>query len=155
MPSNATAKIKLAPKRALVVIALLVVCSIGVAIHAIDENRTATLRTDKGVRRLEVVDTTMARSKGLGNRSSMPTGQGMLFVYDHPSVNCFWMKDMHFSLDMIWLDTDRTVIHIEKHVSPATFPTSFCPAGMSQYVIELNAGQADALGVKVGDRLRF
>lgn len=155
MPSNVTAKIKLAPKRTLITISIVLVAIIGFAVYSFLSDDTATLKTDHGAKQLEVVDTDETRSRGLSNRSSLPLGQGMLFVYDNPAIHCFWMKDMQFPLDMIWVNADRTVVHIERSVAPNTYPKSFCPGDAAQYVIELNAGQAAELGIRIGNRLRF
>lgn len=155
MRSNVTAKIKLAPKRTLVTLSIVLLAIIGFAVYAFIANDTTTLKTEHGSRQLEVVDTDETRGKGLGNRTNLPLGQGMLFVYDDASIHCFWMKDMKFPIDMIWLSSDRTVVHVERNVSPDTYPKSFCPGSAAQYVIELNAGQAAELGISVGNRLRF
>lgn len=155
MRSNVTAKIKLAPRRTLVTLSIVVLALVGFAIYSFTLDDSATLKTDRGSRQLAVVDTEEARSKGLGDRANLPLGQGMLFVYDSPAIHCFWMKDMKFSIDMIWVSADRTVVHIERNVAPDTYPKSFCPEGAAQYVIELNGGQAAELGIDVGDRLRF
>lgn len=103
---------------------------------------------------LEYADTHSEQVLGLSGRESMAKDSGMLFIYDYPDTRCMWMKDMRFSLDMIWLDRDQKVLKIAKAVSPDTFPQTFC-AGNTQYVIELNAGMADKLGYKIGDYIKL
>lgn len=93
------------------------------------------------------------QSQGLGNLPAMARDRGMVFVYDGQDRRCFWMKDMRFAIDIIWLDTRKQVTHIEPSVSPATYPKVFChPA---QYVIELNAGEAARGSLKAGRQLSF
>jgi uncharacterized membrane protein (UPF0127 family) len=104
--------------------------------------------------RLEVVDTDGERASGLGSRQSMPQGQGMLFVYTQPAERCFWMKDMRFDLDMVWLNASKQVQRVERDVPPGSYPRTFC-ADDAQYVIELNAGQAAATGLKEGQQITF
>lgn len=104
---------------------------------------------------LEVASTEQSRELGLGNRSSLPTDHGMLFVFDHAAPECFWMKDMHFPLDIIWLTSDKKVVHIEHSVSPSTYPNSFCPVEPVKYVIELNAGMANNVDIRIGQPLDF
>jgi uncharacterized membrane protein (UPF0127 family) len=113
------------------------------------------LRTSHVTYRLDLANTPELQAKGLGGRASMERGQGMIFVFDAPAKQCFWMKDMHFSLDIIWLDAQKKVVHIEKNVSPDTFPKSYCPTEPAQYVIELNAGEAQKSDIHVGQTLRF
>jgi uncharacterized membrane protein (UPF0127 family) len=104
---------------------------------------------------LEIVTTDTERSKGLGDREAMPANQGMLFVFEGVAVQCFWMKDMHFSIDIIWLDAEKRVVHIEKDVSPETYPRTFCPSKPAKYVIELNAGEASRASIRPGQKLSF
>lgn len=100
-------------------------------------------------------DTSELRTKGLSGRPSLGTDEVMLFVFEREGRNFFWMKDMLFPIDIIWADTDRRIIHIEKNVSPETFPKSFGPDDNSKYVLEFKAGTADSVGMKIGDRISF
>jgi uncharacterized protein len=104
---------------------------------------------------LEVANTNQERELGLGKRASMPANQGMLFVFGQSTPECFWMKDMHFSLDMIWLSADKQIVHIEQNVSPNTYPQTFCPNEPAKYVIELNAGTAATTDMQAGETLDF
>jgi uncharacterized membrane protein (UPF0127 family) len=104
---------------------------------------------------LEVADTPAERMQGLSNRPKLADGTGMLFVFDRPSVQCFWMKDMRFNLDIIWVDADKKVVYIEPNVSPSTYPHSFCPNVPAQYVVEVNAGVAQQLRLEAGDTISF
>lgn len=103
---------------------------------------------------LEVSDTEEKRIKGLSGRDDLEQGTGMIFVYPQAGNECIWMKDMHFSLDILWLNEAKKVTKIERSVSPGTYPRSFC-AGGTQYVIELQAGEAVKAGVKVGQQIDF
>lgn len=104
---------------------------------------------------LERVTTDQTRQKGLSDRLQLADDSGMLFVFEKPAGYCFWMKDMKFSIDMIWLNDAKEVVKVESNVSPETYPKSFCPETPSRYVIELNAGQADKVGLSTGTKLNF
>lgn len=67
-----------------------------------------------------VSDTDSKVVKGLSGRKSLGQDEAMLFVFQSPGIYKFWMKDMNFPLDIIWLDKDRKVIHIEHNLSPST-----------------------------------
>lgn len=112
-----------------------------------------TLRFDAQQYRLEAAITPSAQAQGLGNRDAMPNDTGMIFVFPSESERCFWMKDMRFPLDIIWVSADKTVTRIESNLSPDTYPQSYCKS--AQYVIELNAGEAQQASVTVGQRLDF
>jgi uncharacterized membrane protein (UPF0127 family) len=137
-------------------IGLLAMLMIVVGVIVLSTNSVPpTLHVGNHTYRLEVATTTAAQEKGLGDRASLPTNQGMLFSFSNEAVRCFWMKDTHFPLDMIWLNSNKQVLHIESNVSPSTYPETFCPNEPAQYVIELNAGQARAAGITTGQSLKF
>jgi uncharacterized membrane protein (UPF0127 family) len=104
---------------------------------------------------LRVAATAQAQEKGLGDIASMPKNSGMLFWFTDDQTRCFWMKDMRFSLDIIWLDASRRITHIEPALSPKTYPNAFCPAEPARYVIELNSGEAAGAGLRNGETLTF
>lgn len=117
------------------------------------ELRVATAKIKDVEFRLEVADTPAARAKGLGGRQGINPGEGMLFVFDTPDIECFWMKDVSFSIDILWFDADKKLIYAVPELSPSTYPDNVCPPLPSQYVIELPAGTAKALGFNNGDVL--
>ena len=100
---------------------------------------------------IELADTAEKKSQGLSGRNGLPQNQGMLFVYDTPAFYSFWMKDMQFSIDIIWIDEDYKIIDITKGVSPDSFPQSFQPQKPAQYVLEVNAGFGEKNNIKIGD----
>lgn len=104
---------------------------------------------------VDVADTYFTLKKGLSERKSISKNEGMLFVFEKKDKQSFWMKDMFFSIDIIWVDENYVITHIEKSVSPDTYPKVFSPEAPSLYVLEVSAGQADLLGIKVGDTVSF
>lgn len=104
---------------------------------------------------VETVSTPAARQQGLSDRDSLPRSSGMLFVFESPQDACFWMKDMRFSIDMVWIDSNKRVVKIMEDVSPETYPESFCPESPAQYVLEVNSGDAKRNNITVGSRLDF
>ncbi|MDO8552590.1 MAG: DUF192 domain-containing protein [bacterium] len=101
--------------------------------------------------RVTVVSTSAERAKGLGGRTGLAQGEGMLFVFDTDAKYRFWMKDMFFSIDILWLSRKGEVLDMRQNVSPATYPTAFTPSAPARYVLELPAGFAQAYNVKIGD----
>ena len=104
---------------------------------------------------VELADEPHEQSQGLSNRESLGQEQGMLFVFQQPLVPSFWMKDMRFALDMLWLDASGTIIAITKNISPTTFPETFQPPSPILYVLEVNSGWSDLNNIKVGDIVSF
>ncbi len=102
---------------------------------------------------LSVADTKESRVAGLSNVDSMQYYDGMLFVFETASTHGFWMKDMRFPLDIIWLDETGKIVHIEEQLSPDTYPRVFKPAQPARYVIELNAGVVAESNIAIGDQI--
>lgn len=158
MPSNETAKTKSAHRFLLFAGVAAVIVT---ALALVTFNRrpsaphNATLHAGGKQYSLRVAATAQKQEKGLSNVTSMPKNSGMLFWFTDDKTRCFWMKDMHFSLDIIWLDADRRITHIEPALSPKTYPKAFCPAESARYVIELNSGEAVGAGLHIGEMLTF
>lgn len=103
---------------------------------------------------LERATTNEQRILGLSNRVSLPSSSGMLFVFETSEEQCFWMKDMKFNIDILWLNEKKQITKIEKDVTPQTYPETFCQPD-TKYVLEFNAGTISANGLKVGSTLQF
>ena len=106
---------------------------------------------------VEVADTVEKRSLGLGKRSGLENGWGMLFVFEKRKQHGFWMKDMQFPLDIIWLDNHR-IVHILRNVQPAKSgnnPSVMIPPVAGNFVLEIDAGYADKLNLQVGQHLKY
>lgn len=87
----------------------------------------------------EIARTTESRSKGLSGRKSLPYHQAMLFVFDEPGAYGFWMKDMNFPIDIIWIDENLKVIDVTPNNAPKSYPQIFKPKSPAQYVLEIKS----------------
>ena len=122
----------------------------------------STLRNLSGKRNLVIrgtaIDADFAnsnseRAKGLSGRSALGTNSGMLFTYPKPGIYTFWMKDMQFSLDFIWIKDDR-VVQLDLNIPPPASgqsPTILTPAQELDSVLEVNAGFVRIHGIEIGD----
>lgn len=102
---------------------------------------------------LEVVETPEARQRGLSGRTTLPGGEGMLFIFPTDERHGFWMPDMHFSIDIIWFNTEMRAVHIAEQVSPESYPTIYTPDEPARYVLEVPAGWVAEHGIAEGDTL--
>ena len=102
---------------------------------------------------VEFARTDAERTRGLSGRSSLGAQQSMIFVSSEAYQQCFWMKDMQFPIDMVWLDSQKRITAIESNVDPSSYPKSYCHEG--QYVVELATGTATKYGFKTGDLATF
>jgi len=92
---------------------------------------------------------------GLSGREYIAEDEGMLFVFKKPDKNYFWMKEMNFPIDIIWLDEDLKVIFIQENALPESFPASFGPEEESRYVLELSSGFVKKNNLEVGNFVKF
>lgn len=104
-----------------------------------------------------VADTFRARARGLSGRESLGENEGMLFLFSIKAKYSFWMKNMNFPLDIIWL-IDKKVVGFNENVpAPAgnsilNLPT-YSPPETINGALELNAGSVKKFGIKIGDTL--
>jgi uncharacterized membrane protein (UPF0127 family) len=117
-----------------------------------------TLRAGNATVVADVSDTDILREQGLSGRTSLPDGTGMWFIFDADGNYGFWMKDMQFSIDMVWVNSSYTVVTVAPNVSPDTYfkenpPEVFYPTAPARYVLELPAGFAAAHGIADGTQI--
>ena len=98
-----------------------------------------------------VADTETLREKGLSGREGLAPNEGMLFVFGEDGRYSFWMKDMQFSIDILWLTSEGKVVYIQHNLSPETYPATYRSPTPARYVLELPAGFAQSHGIHVGD----
>ncbi|MFH1622177.1 MAG: DUF192 domain-containing protein [Candidatus Omnitrophota bacterium] len=106
---------------------------------------------------VELAITPSERNQGLTYKEVLDRDSGMLFVYDKEDKQCFWMKNMLIPLDIIWLNKDKEVVHIQENAQPCegSLCSEICPEQKAKYVLELNAGTCDLLDLGLGDELSF
>ncbi|SFK58618.1 DUF192 domain-containing protein [Shimia haliotis] len=102
---------------------------------------------------VEVADTDEERARGLMHRESMPMSAGMLFIYERPERASFWMRNTLIPLDILFADHTGVVRHIHPEAVP--LDETPIPGGDGiKYVLEINGGLAEAMGISVGSELR-
>ncbi|MBP6857738.1 MAG: DUF192 domain-containing protein [Candidatus Pacebacteria bacterium] len=91
-----------------------------------------------------IADTDEQREQGLSNTQYLEPNTGKLFVFNNPGDYGFWMKDMNYPIDIIWIDKNTKIIGISKDLRPETYPEIFYPPSEVVYVLEVNAGFSTA-----------
>ena len=99
---------------------------------------------------LDLATTTAEEELGLGDRASLPPDRAMLFVFGRSDYYGFWMKDMRFPIDIIWLDAQGQVITVAADVATSTYPHVFYPSAPAAYVLETAAGLSARTGLAPG-----
>lgn len=138
-----------APKNKVSLVVALLLTTFVVILGIYITTRSPQLSAPNGKINLEFAKTQQERTLGLSGRTGLEANQGLLFEFDETSQqNCFWMKDMLFSIDMVWLDENKSVINVIPDVAPETFPESFCPTEPAKYGLEIASGQSKVLGIE-------
>ena len=103
---------------------------------------------------VEVAVTPEEHARGLMYRSRLADDAGMVFVFEEPSVQRFWMKNTLIPLDMIFIGKDRKVVGVVENAAPET-ETERTVGAPSQYVLEISGGLWAKLGIHRGEPVDF
>ncbi|MFT4247213.1 MAG: DUF192 domain-containing protein [Pseudomonas sp.] len=108
--------------------------------------------------RVELAQDDATRARGLMFRDAMAADHGMLFIHDYTEPQAYWMKNTRIALDILYFDEQRRLVAQQRDVPPCSAGDA-CqsyPSGKpARYVLELNAGQAERLGLRNGAALSF
>ncbi len=103
---------------------------------------------------IEVVDKEEDRMRGLMDRYNLPETAGMLFIFPDEEPRSFWMKNTFISLDIIYINSRKEIVSIQKYTQPKS--TYSIPSEKpAMYVLEVNAGFTDKNGINPGDKIEF
>ena len=140
------------PRRHLLVLAVL---AWALPAHALETFKTSelTITTASGPHKftIELALSGPQMEQGLMFRRSLAPDAGMLFDFGAPTNVTMWMKNTLIPLDMLFLDNSGRIIDIHERAIPLSLDT-IAANGLTRYVIEVNGGTAQRLGIKVGDR---
>lgn len=95
-----------------------------------------TLEWGKETYRVQLAQTEEARTKGLSDTTHLAEDEGMLFMFEEAGMHPFWMKDMRYPLDIVWISEDWQVLGITQDARPESFPKLFLPPSPARYVLE-------------------
>jgi uncharacterized membrane protein (UPF0127 family) len=119
---------------------------------------TPTVQIGDNAINVDIADTKALQEQGLSGRMSicadLPAGRqdcGMLFTFDTPGDYGFWMKDMNFPLDIVWISSQKVILGVEKNLATSTYPQIYHPPAPVSEVLELQAGYFDAHQLEVGE----
>ena len=150
--------------RNIIIFGVILIVLIGIAylsfsnIQSLNSRKTVDLKGNKI--QLEVSDSETEHQKGLSSRDNLAKDRGMLFTFAKPDLYSFWMKEMRFPIDIIFINNDKIVtIH---HNVPAFMDTNktpnltiYAPKSPTDKVIEINAGLAKEFNIKEGDTIKI
>lgn len=111
---------------------------------------------------VQIADTRPLQTRGLMFQEKLPYDQGMLFVFEDEGVRSMWMLNMQFALDVIWIDAQGNVVHIEKDAQPCksaleTMTCTFTNGNEqnAKYVLEVTSGFVDKFNITENSKLEI
>ncbi len=119
------------------------------------DNELPILSINEALFKVEIADTPEKRTLGLSNHIGLKDDEGMLFIFEKPDIYGFWMKDMAFPIDIIWINEDFEVIGLSENLLPTSYPQAFYPPSEALFVLEINANLAKKLNIRGGDQVNF
>jgi uncharacterized protein len=103
---------------------------------------------------IEIADNDQERMQGLMYRQSLLENEGMLFIFTNDEPRSFWMKNTFISLDIIYINSKKEIVSIQKYTQPKS--TYSIPSEKpAMFVLEVNAGFTDKYGINPGDKIDF
>ena len=135
----------------------------GLVLHVVSSQnpplKTAALTIGDTTYHVEVADTSLSRARGLSYRSGLGADSAMLFIFPRAGMEGFWMKDMSFSLDMVWIHGGKIVgltpdVPPQPNTSLTKLPLYY-PPEPADWVLELNAGDIAKHDFKIGDEVKL
>ncbi len=152
-------------------LAIIIVAAAGIAAYFTIFNKANPplpqneVKIGNAVFMVEIASTTVQKARGLSYRTGLGAQSGMLFLFSPPGIQNFWMKDMNFSLDIIWIGPDASgtgeaVLGFAENAPPMpgvqlfNLPIYTSPDGTDK-VLEVNAGTVAQYGIKVGDQVQI
>lgn len=97
----------------------------------------------------------LLRERGLSGRESLEADEVMLFVFDYAAPHGFWMKDMLFPIDIMWVGENENVVEVKENVLPSSYPNVFVPRVAARFAVEARAGFVEENEIHVGDTIVF
>jgi len=132
-----------------------ILCSVTVAFLPLLSLAATLIRVNDIPLQVELAETAAERQRGLMWCTHLPDDHGMLFIQPEAAPAAFWMKNTYIPLDILYFDSDGQLIELFTNVPPCTTPE--CPIYASKtavkYILEINAGSAQRLGLQPGAKL--
>ncbi len=102
-----------------------------------------------------LADTPATQIKGLSEIDGLSMDEVMLFIFEQSGRHGIWMKDMKFSIDVLWIDKGHEVVYLKENISPDTFPEIFSSNSAALFVLEAASGFVKKNNIRIGTKIIF
>lgn len=140
------------------IVILLIITKVITSITANNKIKVKNLYINNNIFITEIADTDEKRSLGLSGRKYLKSDHGMLFIMPNSGLHQFWMKDMNFPLDFLWINKNKIVDLSENIPYPSIGSINIpiiSPKYPSDKVLELNSGSIKLFNIKIGDSVKY
>lgn len=138
------------------IIIFIILCLISFSFFVYTKNKKGVyLHTPNNKYSVLVSNTEEKRILGLSNTTKLDEKNVMLFIFPQNDYHGIWMKDMNYSIDIVYLDEDMTVINYFDNIAPTTYPTVYYPEKLARYIVEMNSGERSKSGIDKGVKLYY
>ncbi|MEK7088861.1 MAG: DUF192 domain-containing protein [Patescibacteria group bacterium] len=118
-------------------------------------NQIYSVKIAGKILKVELALTPEAQERGLSGRKELKEDESMLFIFNHTGKYPFWMRDMNFPIDIIWIGENLRVVYIKKDAKPESYPETFTPNQDVKYVLEVFSSFSEKNNLKEGDKVEF
>lgn len=139
-------------KKAILTIVFIILIFVAIIFYWLKCENSKICFSEDNCYSVEIAKNATERERGLSGREKLAQGKGMFFIFEKEEIYSFWMKNMNFPLDIIWLDKNYKIVFIAKNVQICDSECEkIIPDSEAQYVLEINGGEADRIGLKEGN----
>ncbi len=144
-------------RKFIIVVVVIFILLISIFIYIKFNSNKNKICFDKNCFKIELAQTNEELSNGLMFRKSLDKNSGMLFIFPEEDFYRFWMKNTLIPLDIIWINSDKEIVFIKHNAQPCLEKNCeiFTPNKKVKYVLEINSGIAEEIGLEIGDEVEF
>jgi uncharacterized protein len=145
---------KIKPSTFLIILSIIIIAIYLVIAIFSNQKKFNQVKINNKTINVEIADTNAKREKGLSFHEPLSEDEGMLFIFDTPGRYGFWMKDMNFDLDFIWIKNNK-IVEITSNVSHNNPGKVYQPKTEVDSVLEVKSGFAKRNQIKIGEQIKI
>jgi len=143
-----------------IVLFIVIISLLGISYYSFFNYNTSTVSIKNNIFKTEVVQSAEETALGLSGRDSIANDHAMLFIFSDKKVRSFWMKDMNFDIDLLWIDNDKVIGYEQNMLAPDKNTAidkllKYNSLQPVDKVLEIKAGLIESLDIKIGDTINI
>lgn len=118
-------------------------------------HKEASVKIGNAIVNVKIADNPYTRERGLSGTKNLNEDEGMLFIFPTPDKYEFWMKEMNYPLDIIWIDENKNIVYIKDNATPQSYPEIFRPNDSALWILEVNSDFIEKNNVSLGEKVEI